>query len=82
MNSREHLTAKLEHLDLLADTFEASTRPEDISRLARVLVDSADYTIPEQDLFHTSDAEYLTALKQWWGEHRTTLDRARELVKQ
>jgi len=80
MNSREHLTAKLEHLDLLADTFEASTRPEDMSRLARVLVDSADYNIPEPDLYTKSGSEYTEALKQWWGEHRSTLDKASHLI--
>jgi len=80
MNSREHLTAKLEHLDLLADTFEASTRPEDLNRLARVLIDSADYTLPGQSFSNASDSDYVNALQQWWGEHRTTLDKARNLV--
>jgi hypothetical protein len=80
MNSREHLTAKLEHLDLLADTFEASTQPEDMTRLARVLIDSADYITPNQSFSNASDPEYVNALQQWWDEHRTTLDKARNLV--
>ncbi|MBD1913716.1 MULTISPECIES: hypothetical protein [unclassified Leptolyngbya] len=80
MDAREHLTAKLEHLDTLADTFEASKEPEDVARLARVLIDSAEYNTPESDLYKAAGAEYVEALKDWWQDHKGTLDKARGLI--